>query len=199
MGLQLTRPGGGPDAADAAGLAAEAAARAARVHIREITELDVLAAVYRLYDGIWRPDPKNAPVTTELLRALTKAGNYVSGAFDDALGSTRGGVRRVLQRACGGGDAQSHSRSRARRARPQWRFGFGPRSCISAPGPCGTASSHIAWTFDPLVSRNAYFNLAKLGATAAEYLPNFYGGMNDAINGDGDTDRLLVQWDLYSE
>ena len=58
--------------------------------------------------------------------------------------------------------------------------------------------SEIAWTFDPLVSRNAYFNLVKLGAQPAEYLPNFYGTMLDTINGDDDSDRLLVRWRLRS-
>jgi predicted GNAT superfamily acetyltransferase len=57
--------------------------------------------------------------------------------------------------------------------------------------------SSIAWTFDPLVSRNAYFNLTKLGATPTEYLPNFYGGMHDGINGSDESDRLLVCWDLH--
>jgi predicted GNAT superfamily acetyltransferase len=54
----------------------------------------------------------------------------------------------------------------------------------------------ISWTFDPLVSRNAYFNLTKLAATPTEYLTNFYGGMNDGVNGSDDSDRLLVIWDL---
>ena len=58
--------------------------------------------------------------------------------------------------------------------------------------------SEIAWTFDPLVSRNAYFNVVKLGARPAEYLPNFYGTMLDSINGNDDSDRLLVRWRLRS-
>ena len=37
----------------------------------------------------------------------------------------------------------------------------------------------IAWTYDPLIRRNAYFNLVKLGARPAEYLRNFYGVMDD--------------------
>jgi predicted GNAT superfamily acetyltransferase len=57
----------------------------------------------------------------------------------------------------------------------------------------------IAWTYDPLIRRNGYFNLAKLGARPVEYLPNFYGTMDDAINGGTETDRVLVQWDLCSE
>jgi predicted GNAT superfamily acetyltransferase len=31
-----------------------------------------------------------------------------------------------------------------------------------------------------------------------EYLPNFYGGMQDVINGADDSDRLLVRWRLNS-
>ncbi len=54
--------------------------------------------------------------------------------------------------------------------------------------------SSITWTFDPLVRRNAYFNLARLDAHVEEYLPDFYGPMSDGIN-DGDvSDRLFVRW-----
>jgi predicted GNAT superfamily acetyltransferase len=56
----------------------------------------------------------------------------------------------------------------------------------------------VEWTYDPLVSRNAYFNLAKLGARVAEYLPDFYGSMADAINRGSDSDRILVHWSLAS-
>jgi len=43
----------------------------------------------------------------------------------------------------------------------------------------------IEWTFDPLVSRNAYLNLEKLGVIVRRYYPAFYGG---------DTDRLIAEW-----
>ena len=54
----------------------------------------------------------------------------------------------------------------------------------------------ITWSFDPLVRRNCVFNFDKLGATAVEYLPNFYGTMTDEINAGDDSDRLFVFWDL---
>lgn len=56
----------------------------------------------------------------------------------------------------------------------------------------------ITWTFDPLVSRNAYFNVAKLGASPTAYLPNFYGEMSDGINVGQGSDRLLVTWRVRS-
>lgn len=56
----------------------------------------------------------------------------------------------------------------------------------------------ITWTYDPLQARNAYLNLRRLGATAAEFLPNFYGVTTSALHHGLPTDRLLVKWDLSS-
>jgi predicted GNAT superfamily acetyltransferase len=39
-------------------------------------------------------------------------------------------------------------------------------------------------------------NFDKLGATAVEYLPNFYGTMTDSINVGDESDRLFVFWDV---
>ena len=52
----------------------------------------------------------------------------------------------------------------------------------------------MTWTFDPLVRRNAHFNLAVLGATVDEYLVDFYGPLPDAVNAGDESDRLLVVW-----
>jgi predicted GNAT superfamily acetyltransferase len=52
----------------------------------------------------------------------------------------------------------------------------------------------VRWTFDPLVARNAYFNLHRLGARAVAYLPDFYGTLSDGVNTDDRTDRLYVHW-----
>jgi predicted GNAT superfamily acetyltransferase len=57
----------------------------------------------------------------------------------------------------------------------------------------------VTWTFDPMLARNAYFNLRKLGAAAFALLPNFYGAMDDAVNGGDETDRLEVHWQLSSD
>ena len=56
----------------------------------------------------------------------------------------------------------------------------------------------ITWTFDPLVRRNGFLNLVKLGAQAVEYSPNFYGTMVDAINAGDESDRVVARWDLAS-
>jgi predicted GNAT superfamily acetyltransferase len=56
---------------------------------------------------------------------------------------------------------------------------------------------HVArWTFDPLVARNAWFNMGKLGTVADAFQRGFYGEMTDEINRGDRTDRLFVRWDL---
>ena len=52
----------------------------------------------------------------------------------------------------------------------------------------------VTWTFDPLVRRNAWFNIDVLGAQVHEYLVDFYGPIDDAINAGDESDRLLVAW-----
>lgn len=172
------------DAATAAGLAA--------VQIRSVTELEELEAVHALYASIWRSDA-NPPVTTELLRALTKAGNYVAGAFDgpELVGACVGFFSAPAE-----GAMHSHITGVSLRAR-RHNVGFALKLHQRA-WALRRGVTMIEWTFDPLVSRNAYFNLAKLAADPAEYLPNFYGAMGDVINGGDDSDRLLVHWNLHS-
>jgi predicted GNAT superfamily acetyltransferase len=178
-------------ARDEARAVAAAAAASAGVELREVTDLAGFGEVQRLFDTIWRPDPKSPPVTSELLRALTKAGNYVAAASRDgrmvgacvgffgppgeaSMHSHIAGVIPELAGRSVGYALKLHQRA--------WALDRGVRT--------------ISWTFDPLMSRNAYFNLVKLGATAIEYLPDFYGGMHDGINGGDETDRLLVRWQL---
>lgn len=52
----------------------------------------------------------------------------------------------------------------------------------------------ITWTYDPLLSRNAYLNITKLGAVSNTYLRNFYGDMRDEMNQGLPSDRLEVDW-----
>ena len=59
--------------------------------------------------------------------------------------------------------------------------------------------SEMTWTFDPLVSRNARFNLTKLGAHASEYAVDFYGPMMGEMNANDQSDRLVAVWPLTSD
>jgi len=193
---QLVSDGSGPPLADqlpvtaAAWSQAHAAAAGAAVRLAEVDNLAALSAVQELFDRIWRPASR-PPIGLELLRALRKAGNYVGGAYD--------GER--LVGACVGffsAPADSALHSHIAGVAPGLtgrRVGYALKLHQRA-WALSHVTSAIEWTFDPLVARNAYFNLVKLAGQPTEYLTNFYGGMHDGINGDDDTDRLLVHWEL---
>jgi predicted GNAT superfamily acetyltransferase len=52
----------------------------------------------------------------------------------------------------------------------------------------------ITWTYDPLLSRNAWLNITRLGAVCNTYLRDFYGKMHDVFNQGLPTDRFDVDW-----
>lgn len=56
----------------------------------------------------------------------------------------------------------------------------------------------IEWTFDPLETRNAHFNLNRLGAVCRRYLPNLYGITTSPLHWGLPTDRLVAEWYLDS-
>jgi predicted GNAT superfamily acetyltransferase len=56
----------------------------------------------------------------------------------------------------------------------------------------------ITWSFDPLVRRNAWFNMVKLGARVTNYYQNFYGELDDGINAGEQSDRVLVRWQVLA-
>lgn len=56
----------------------------------------------------------------------------------------------------------------------------------------------IEWTFDPLETKNAHFNINRLGAISRRYIPNFYGITTSPLHRGIPTDRLLVEWHLES-
>ena len=57
----------------------------------------------------------------------------------------------------------------------------------------------ITWTYDPLLSRNAYLNLARLGAVCNTYLKDFYGELRDGLNVGVATDRFQVDWWVHTQ
>ncbi|WP_159803578.1 GNAT family N-acetyltransferase [Arthrobacter zhaoguopingii] len=177
------------NAVAAAARAAVRSATDAGVTVRELTDRGDLNAVVSLFSEVWGR-ASNPPVTVELLRAFAKAGNYIGGAYDGGvlLGASvafSAAERSVLHSHIAGVSGASRGRS----------VGFALKLHQRA-WAISRRFSEIAWTFDPLVSRNAYFNMVKLAAEPVEYLPDFYGDMRDGINGADASDRLLVRWVL---
>lgn len=167
--------------------AARAAAERYGVLIRELAEIADLMRVQALFDAIWRPAPGNPPMTVELMRTLAHAGGYVAGAFhaDRLVGASV-----ALLAAPVGEVLHSHVTGSLRRG-----AGFALKAHQRA-WALERGLDRITWTYDPLVRRNAYFNLVKLGALPERYLPDFYGAMGDEINAGDESDRLLAVWRL---
>jgi len=155
--------------------------------VAELTAIDEHQRGAELIGRIWRREILEAG----LIRTIAHVGGYVAGArsggeligvsvgFFAADGHLHSHITGVLPDARGGTGYALKKHQRA------WALARGVHQ--------------VSWTFDPLVSRNAYLNFHKLGARAGAYLPNFYGAMRDAINAGEATDRIYVEWDLAAE
>jgi predicted GNAT superfamily acetyltransferase len=177
--------------AGAANLALSAAMRAG-VTVDEVHEIDELVELNRVVDTVWHRE--GDAVAMEMLRALAHSGNCILAARSgtEMVGAT------VSFRGVHQGRPTLHSHI----------TGIVPGSQLRGVGlalklrqrawALANAIESVTWTFDPLVARNAHFNLTKLGAEAAEYLVNFYGTLHDGPNGEDATDRLLAVWSLAS-
>lgn len=176
--------------AEARDRADEAAGRAG-VHITELHQMSEHLAAAELLRRIWRAESAADVVSPALLRALEHSGNYVVGAY---RGTDLVGVAAAFR---GKGHLHSHITGVA-----AGEEGAGTGYALKQHQRAWSLDQGIAtvtWTFDPLVARNAAFNLRKLGASATAYLPDFYGPMTDGLNAGDASDRLYICWELDSD
>src|SRR3954462_14429265 len=153
------------------------------------SEREARAAVAVLSE-VWRREDGQPPLPPELAWAFAHSGNYVALALaDDQPVAAAIGFR-------GDDSVGAHLHSHIAGVLPRWQgSGVGylikehQRSWALAHG-----LDRVTWTFDSLVSRNAYFNVVKLGAQLTRYYVDFYGPMDDGINTGDETDRCLVTW-----
>jgi predicted GNAT superfamily acetyltransferase len=62
----------------------------------------------------------------------------------------------------------------------------------------GAGIDRIEWTFDPLRAKNAFFNIARLGAISRRYLVDHYGPVDSRLQQGLPSDRLVAEWWLKS-
>lgn len=172
---------------------AASAARRAGVHVRPLDTLVAVREAAALFARVWRTDLTTPPLAAEVMRAVEHAGGYVVGAYaDDVLVGASSGFLGID----GAGATVLHSHISG--VVDQGRGVGMALKLHQRAWALGRDISCITWTFDPLVRRNAWFNLVKLGATGVEYLPDFYGPMSDGVNGGQSSDRLFTRWDLLA-
>jgi len=163
--------------------------------IRELTGIEELRELAELFALVWGR-PGEPPISSDILKALAHSGNYVSGAYLDQrlVGGLVGWFGGVPPR-----ELHLHSHILGVLTGSDTR-GLGSELKQHQRRWCLARDVKVMeWTTDPLVRRNAYFNLTKLGAQAREYLVNVYCAMRDGINSGEESDRLLISWRLDSD
>jgi len=162
--------------------------RSQSLDIRPLRSNDECAAAVELQREVWGPNYDDV-VPGTLLHIVDYIGGLAAGAFDSSnelLGFVFGvnGVR----------DGELVHWSHMLGVRESARnLGLGrklkeyQRDTLGAVGV-----KRIFWTFDPLMSKNAYFNLNRLGAEVVEYVPDMYGTTTSPLHLGLATDRLIV-------
>ena len=157
--------------------------------VRELRTAESTENASRLLQRVWRGAA--APVPPNILRTVQHTGGYAFGVYDErdemvaaSLGLlTSAGLHSHITGVDVGGQRRGLGYALKQHQR-EWALERG--------------IDVITWTCDPLVRRNVVFNLHALGATVADYLPNFYGAMLDELNRGEATDRFELHWDLRS-
>ena len=161
--------------------------------IRDLSGPDEMRLIESLEREVWGlPDLDVVPLTQ--LVAAKAAGGIVVGAFDnDVLVGFAYGFVGLEE-----GQITHHSHMLA--VKPEYRghnvgylLKLAQRSRALEQG-----IGKMTWTFDPLQSVNAYFNITKLGVISDRYFVNFYGDDAASFLHQGATDRLWVTWPLMS-
>ncbi|WP_052466037.1 hypothetical protein [Mobilicoccus massiliensis] len=161
------------------------------IEVRELHGRDEAEAATSLLAAVWGTPYESAPIPGDVVMSIGAWGGCLLGAFDgdelvgvavgiaaaphsDTLASLIAGV---LPKAAGTGVGRALKDAQRRWAAER-------------------DVARIEWTYDPLVRRNAHFNLNRLGVGIAAFHVEHYPPIPDGINEGDPTDRLLARWDV---
>ncbi|SDT17470.1 Predicted acetyltransferase, GNAT superfamily [Actinopolymorpha singaporensis] len=157
--------------------------------LRTQREREEAVGLYRKVFGLGSGDPAMTP---KLLVALQRNGGSALGAFDPSgrlvgftygfVGTQDGATYHYSQAAVVDAAAQGKGVGRVlKRAQAAEASRAGVRA--------------MRWAYDPMLARNAHFNLDVLGARGRWFVRDYYG-LTDAA---GRSDRVIVEWRTDSE
>lgn len=159
------------------------------IHYRRLNTLEEFFACEALQKETWGFADLSV-VPAHLLLTFEKRGGIVLGAFDrdQLIGFVYGFVGYQY-------GMPTHN-SVMSAVRPEYRNqGIAYQlKCAQRREALAQGFSLMTWTFDPLQSLNAHFNLNKLGVIVREYFTNLYGTFRDELNKGLPTDRFGVEW-----
>jgi predicted GNAT superfamily acetyltransferase len=158
------------------------------IQVRELKSVQDQDSGRKIFDLTWAMDA-GTEITPNLLQAMVHSGAYLSGAFIEnkivgaafAFPATNNGLHLHSHMTAVLDEFRDKGVGYALKI-DQWNWAKKHKY------------SHLSWTFDPLVRRNAKLNIVKLGVDISAYHPNFYGAMPDALNAGDESDRLMVSW-----
>ena len=158
------------------------------VRVRPLTSADDGRACVELQRHVWGFDQGDI-VPATLLHIVEYVGGLAAGAFDEH-GTLLGFVFGISGVRDGRLAHWSHMLGVLESAR---NMGVGrmlkeyQRSALASLGITRTF-----WSFDPLMAKNAYFNVNRLGAKVVDYVPDMYGKTDSPLHYGLATDRLVV-------
>jgi len=164
------------------------------IQIRKCTTLPDFHRCVEIQKTVWNEsDLETEPYTTFVVANQT--GGQVLGAFD---GRTMVGFTMAL---VGVRDKIPYLHSHMTAVLPDYRDRKVGRALklFQREEALSRDIRLIEWTFDPLETRNAHFNLNRLGAIVRTYIPHFYGITSSPLHRNLPTDRLLAEWHLDSK
>jgi chorismate synthase len=168
---------------------------AAQYEIRHVRTHDEFVQCVALQAATWGADFRES-VPATILKITQRLGGVTAGAFtpDGELLGFVFGVTGIEN-----GSIVHWSDMLAVDARAQ-NQGIGRRlKAFQRDAVRALGATRMYWTFDPLVARNAHFNLNRLGAYVAEYVVDMYGADTGSVLHSGlGTDRFVVVWPLAS-
>jgi predicted GNAT superfamily acetyltransferase len=159
------------------------------ITIRPCTELAEFAQCIALQKAIWGDSDRDL-VPQHIFVVAAQTGGQVLGAYDGdkLIGFLLALVGLYEGRVC----LHSHMTG----VYPAYQnYGIGRRLKLAQrEDALARGIEMVEWTFDPLKSRNAYFNIVRLGAIIRTYLPNVYGQTSSHLDRGLPTDRFLAEW-----
>jgi chorismate synthase len=166
------------------------------IHIRSLATMEELETAVELQKIYWGEDMGDL-VPHHMLLSFSRYGGHVHGAYDEErlVGVLMGFLGAEIS-TDGVEDAPNHLYVMSKRmvVLPEYRGKKIGEDLKLAQRDFAIRHNIqlVTWTFDPLLSRNAYLNLHKLGAVGQHYRENYFGA--SASNPVLSADRLEVNW-----
>jgi predicted GNAT superfamily acetyltransferase len=180
----------------ATGAAQPAPAPGDGISIRRVRTNEEYDACVRMQHAIWGEDfTESVPAT--ILKVTQQIGGVTAGAFDPdgrLLGFVFGMMGSMDGKLVHWSDMLAVHRD-ARNKGLGRRLKLFQRELLR---PLGV--ERMFWTYDPLVAKNAFLNIVRLGARPTEYVIDMYGSdTHSALHSGLGTDRFIVAWDLTKD